>query len=367
MISEPLLHYLDRSTRLGWFLNALSSALLKQRSVTHEIVFSLFAIGLATWIRHVLDGILPPGFPFLTFFPAVMLTLVFSSIRSGIAVALICGIIAWIWFIAPSGQMALSEGAVLAICFYLLITTTDILFISAASLALKELVQARENADKLATSRSLMFSELQHRVSNNLATVAALLRLQASKTLDEGARQALSASQARIKSISRLQRRLHSVDMQSVNAADYLSEVLHDTLDVAELAKPVALTLDIDRMIVPNDVAVPLGLIASELLMNSIEHGMQLERPFAVHVKLRSQPADADGNVEAVLDLSDNGAGLPEGFDLGQSESLGLTVATQFSQSLDGSLNLTNAPEGGTLARLFFRVRSSDSRPLHED
>lgn len=367
MISEPLLPYLDRTTRLGWFLNALSSALLKQRSVRYEIIFSLSVIGLATWIRHELDGILPPGFPFLTFFPAVMLTLVFSSIRSGIAVALICGIIAFIWFIAPSGQMVLSEGAVLAICFYLLITTTDILFITAASLALRELVQARENADRLATSRSLMFSELQHRVSNNLATVAALLRLQANKTQDEGARQALNASQARIKSISRLQRRLHSVDMQSVNASDYLSEVLRDTLNVAELAKPAALTLDIDDLIVPNDVAVPLGLIASELLMNSIEHGAQLDHQIAVHVTMRAQPADADGNVDAVLELSDNGAGLPEGFDLAQSESLGLTVATQFSHSLDGSLSLTNSTQGGTMARLVFPVRPCNSTQLPED
>lgn len=359
MKADLQIPYFDRTTRLGWFLNALSTALLTRRSLAYECGFTIAAITLAAGLRFALDGVLPPGFPFLTFFPAVMLTLVFASIRAGIVVAVICGFIAWVWFITPVGQLGLSSGAVLAICFYLVITSTDILFITAAAMALRELVQARENSDRLATSRSLMFSELQHRISNNLATVAALLRLQASKTRDDGARHALAASQARIRSISRLQRRLHSVDVQSVDAADYLSEVLRDTLEVAKLAHPVALTLDVDHLMIPNDVAVPLGLIASELLMNSVEHGAHMNRQIAVHVTMHAAPADADGVVEAVLELSDTGPGLPDGFDLQQSESLGLTVATQFAQTLDGTLTLSTAAQGGTLARMTFRVARS--------
>ena len=338
-------------------MNGLSAALMAQRSLKYQVIFGLWAITIATSLRFALDDVLPPGFPFLTFFPAVMLSLVFASVRCGIAVALVCGMIAWFWFIAPVGQFGLTLGAVLAIGFYVLITTTDVLFITAAIWALRELNLARLKANDVAQSRSLMFSELQHRVSNNLATIVALLRLQTAKTKDEGARRALSASQARIKSISRLQRRLHSVDMQHVDAAEYLREVLQDTLDVAKLGKPVDLSIKAASLVVPNDVAVPLGLIASELMMNSIEHGAQLDRRIAIDVLLGCE--EADGQIFATLELRDNGPGLPEGFDLAQTDSLGLSVASQFATSLDGDLTLRTGAAGGTVAHLRFCISST--------
>ena len=340
----------------GQFMNGLSAALMTQRSVRYQIIFGMWAVTIATALRFGLEGFLPAGFPFLTFFPAVMLSLVFASIRCGIAVALVCGLIAWFFFIDPVGQFGLTLGALLAICFYFLITTTDVLFITAAVWALRELNVSRIRANGLAHSRSLMFSELQHRVSNNLATIVALLRLQTAKTKDEGARRALSASQARIKSISRLQRRLHSVDMQSVDAAEYLREVLQDTLDVAKLGKPVDLSIHAEPLIVPNDVAVPLGLIASELMMNSIEHGAKLGRKTSIEVTLSSRPDDEAGNMSAILELRDNGPGLPKGFDLAMADSLGLSVARQFATSLDGDLSLSTGATGGAVARLSFNI-----------
>lgn len=337
-------------------MNGLSAALMAQRSVRYQVIFGLCAVIIATTLRFGLDAVLPPGFPFLTFFPAVMLTLIFASIRCGIAVAFTCGMIAWVWLLEPVGQFGLSSGALLAICFYVLIVTTDVLFVTAAVWALRALNDSRERADGLAHSRSLMFSELQHRISNNLATVVALLRLQTAKTNDDGARRALAASQARIKSISRLQRRLHSVDMQTVDAADYLREVLHDTLGVAELEKPVDLSIQASKLIVPNDVAVPLGLIASELMMNSIEHGAGSQRKIAIQVTLRSEPDGHTGAVLASLEMEDNGPGLPEDFDLKQTDSLGLSVASQFAATLDGELTLRNSVAGGTLAMLRFSL-----------
>lgn len=341
-------------------MNGLSAALMARRSVTFELLFGLAAVGLATGLRFVLDDVLPAGFPFVTFFPAVMLSLVFASIRCGIVVALVCGAIACYWFIAPFGSFGLNSGTWLALGFYALITTTDVLFISAAVWALQELSLAREKAHAVAQSRTLMFSELQHRVSNNLATIAALLRLQTSQTKDAEARRALSASQARITSIARLQRRLHSVDVQYVDAGEYLREVLQDTVEVAKETTPVALTFNAAPLRILNDAAVPLGLIASELMMNSMEHGAARNGKTVVDVSLTVDAPDADGQVSAILEIRDTGPGLPKGFDLDASDSLGLTVARQFAKTLDGALTLTLAAGGGTLARLCFSVPSPE-------
>ncbi len=351
----------DNSRYFGWLMNGLSAALMTRRSLTFEVMFGALAVILATGLRFALDDVLPSGFPFLTFFPAVMLSLVFASIRCGISVAVVCGVIAWIWFIAPFGSFSITSGALLAIGFYVLITTTDVLFITAAVWALQELSLAREKANAVAQSRTLMFSELQHRVSNNLATVAALLRLQTSQTKDAGARRALSASQARITSISRLQRRLHSVDVQAVDAGEYLREVLQDTLEVAKEAAPVTLRFNAAPLRILNDAAVPLGLIASELMMNSMEHGAAQDGKAVVDVTLKVDPTDEAGQIPATLEMRDNGRGLPDGFDLDASDSLGLTVARQFAKALDGELTLTRASGGGTLAKLHFTVPPCDA------
>lgn len=343
-------------------MNGLSAALMARRSVQFELAFGALATGVATALRFALDDVLPPGFPFLTFFPAVMLSLVFASIRCGIVVAVVCGLIAWYWFIAPVGALSLTSGALLAVGFYVLITTTDVLFISAAVWALQELSLSRAKATALAQSRTLMFSELQHRVSNNLATIAALLRLQTSQTKDSEARRALTASQARITSISRLQRRLHSIDVQAVDAGEYLREVLQDTLEVAKESAPVTLTLKAAPLRLLNGAAVPLGLIASELMMNSIEHGAAQTGKTIVDVALTVDPPDEDGQIAAMLEMRDNGPGLPPEFDLDASDSLGLTVARQFAKVLGGELTLSRvAARSGTLARLRFTVPPADA------
>lgn len=52
----------------------------------------------------------------------------------------------------------------------------------------------------------------------------------------------------------------------------------------------------------------------------------------------------------------DQGPGLPEGFDLETSDSLGLIVARQFATALNGQLTLARGKDGGTVARLDFLI-----------
>ncbi|MGZ3218296.1 sensor histidine kinase [Paracoccus sp. T5] len=336
----------------GRLMQRLGRALMARRSVTHEVVFSLVAVAVATALRFLLDDTLPPGFPFLTYFPAVMLTLVFSSQRSGIAVGVACGLLAWYFFIPGSSSPI---GTILALALYTLIIATDILFITAATRALEMRTEAEERAKVLAHSRSLMFSELQHRISNNLSTVAALLRLQSQQLADETARQALIASQTRIRSISLLQRRLHSPDRQMLDAADYLREVAGDVVEVAGTGQ-VALSFQMDSLPLPPDAAVPLGLIASELIMNAIEHGATVSGGTPVRIALSVRGVTEQGRTAAILEIADEGRGLPAGFDLAASDSLGLIVARQFATALNGELRLERRAQGGTVARLDFAI-----------
>lgn len=326
-------------------LDQLSAILQQRHSPGFQAVFAILAVVCATAARVVLDGSLPPGFPFLTFFPAVLLTLMFASVAAGVAVAVVCGVVAWVWFIPPFGGLYLSPGSMLAVGFYALIVGAQILFVATAVHALDALRVARQQAADHAAARDLMFSELQHRVSNNLATVAALLRMQSGQTADAEARQALTQAQLRIGAISRLQRRLHAPDRQTVEAGDFLRNLAADTAEAAADGRSVDVVVQAERLDLTSDQAVPLGLIASELVMNAIEHGGDAAR---IRVTLTRPQGSAR------LEVRDNGPGLPEGFDLAQTPSLGLAIARQFAVQLGGVLVLESAPQGGTRATLTF-------------
>lgn len=329
-------------------LDLLSDTLQHRRGPVFEVVFAVAAIAVATVGRFVLDDLLPPGFPFLTFFPAVLLTLVFASVRAGLGVAVICGLASWVWFIPQTGPGGVFSGRVLAIGFYALIVGTQILFVAASERALDALRAARKQSADHARARDLMFSELQHRVSNNLATVAALLRMQGSQTIDPQTKLALKQAQLRIGAISRLQRRLHSPDRQSVEAGDFLRSLASDTVGAAGSGCAVDVSVQADQMDVTNDQAVPLGLIAGELMMNAIEHGCEDRQKVRISLTLKR---DED---MAHLTVHDDGPGLPEGFDLEQSQSLGLVIARQLATQLGGELAMESPTQGGTLARLSF-------------
>ena len=330
---------------------------LAKRSLWYEIVFSGSAFALALYIRFISDPMLPPGFPFLTFFPAVLLSSAFASVRAGVVVAVASGLAARYFFVAPVETLSLNGASAGAMGFYALIVLTEILLISALKQALLRLRAAQQRSADLATSSALMFSELQHRVSNNLATVAALLRLQAGQTSDAEAKQVLSVAQVRIDTIARLQRRLHSPNLQSVAVADFIRDMAADTIDSAGAGANVTLKFQLTPVQVAHEKAIPLGLIVSEFLMNAAEHSTAAQdsasETVVITILLSQEPTDTETHL-VTLDVHDSGKGVPEGFDVETSKSLGISIARQFALQLSGKLSLFNAPNGGVISRLQF-------------
>ncbi|WP_054008229.1 sensor histidine kinase [Cypionkella psychrotolerans] len=327
---------------------------LAKRSLWYEVAFAASGFALALYARFLCDPILPPGFPFLTFFPAVLLTSAFASVRAGVVVAVASGLAARYFFIAPMESLSLNGASAVAMGFYTLVVLTEILLISAVKQALLRLRAAQQRSDDLATSSALMFSELQHRVSNNLATVAALLRLQAGQTKDAEAKQVLKVAQVRIDTISRLQRRLHSPNLQSVAVADFIQDMAADTIDAAGAGVNVTLKFQLNPVQVAHEKAIPLGLIVSELLMNAVEHSAGPEAAAVViTISLSQEPREGGGHL-VTLDVHDSGKGVPEDFDVETSKSLGISIARQFALQLSGKLSLFNAPDGGAISRLQF-------------
>ena len=141
-------------------------------------VFGMAAVVLALWLRWEIGDALV-GFPFLTFFPMVVLTAFLGGIVPGALCAVFSGLAAWYFFVPPPGSFALEwPNGYLAIGVYAVLVSLNLCLIHAMFRALERLQAARVQADRQLERQRTMFAELQHRVANNMQFVSALLGLQ---------------------------------------------------------------------------------------------------------------------------------------------------------------------------------------------
>ncbi|SER65763.1 Two-component sensor histidine kinase, contains HisKA and HATPase domains [Propionibacterium cyclohexanicum] len=201
----------------------------------------------------------------------------------------------------------------------------------------RDITELRDRERELVT-KDATIREIHHRVKNNLQTVAALLRLQARRCHSAEAESALYDAMSRVQSIAVV----HEILSQSFDEAAQFDEVADKILqtvgDVASTRGGLRAKRQGSFGLVPAKVATSLSLIMTELCQNALEHGLG-DRAGEVFVRPRR---DAHGAL--VLDVVDQGAGLPEGFVMGASDSLGTSIVTTLVADLGGEFTLFNNP-----------------------
>lgn len=308
---------------------------------------AMLAVLLAIGLRFALDGAIPSGYPFLTFFPAVILTAFFFGRRSGILTALLGGLAAWYLFIEPGGAFVLNRSILVALLFYLFIVAVDIFLVDLAQVAGARLIAERERNRALAETRALLFDELQHRVSNNLQVIGALLSAQKRRVSDETARHAIEEAANRLTVVGRISRTLYRADGEQADMAEFLERLAEAVLG-ANGRTDVSCSFDIaPGLTVDAGRAVPLALVFTEALTNALEHGLP-GRAGTIRVAMRHS-----GSGRICLSIDDDGSGVGPGFSLEDSNSLGLSIARQLARQLGGEFTLSpRQPGPGTSARL---------------
>ncbi|WP_334183365.1 sensor histidine kinase [Novosphingobium sp.] len=304
---------------------------------------------LAFWIRWVLDEAFPPGYPYLTFFPAVILSSFLFGPRPGIVAALICGLFAWCVFIPPRFGFAFDYRTLVSLAFYLGVVVVDIALVHLMQRANARLHLAREEVRKLAEERGvlaerteLLFQELQHRVGNNLQMIGAVLSLQMRGLEEPIARRAIANAAGRLQVIGRIQRRLYQTDGELVPLDRFVHDLSEQVMDSSGRETIVCHVAVESGIVLRPDAAVPVALILSEAIANALEHGLATQDSGLIRIDVRRH------GEEVSLTVEDDGIGLPPGFEPDQAESIGLRISRVLSRQLEARLILENvAPESG--------------------
>ena len=244
----------------------------------------------------------------------------------------------------PAGLMELAP--------LLFLAASVIAIVLAHCFARSHLHLARAEAE--AEQLRLLFAELQHRMSNNLAAAGALLAMQGRQIADPDARRLLGRAAARIATASRLGRRLHDPSAQAIDFGAFLRDAAPEVLALAGAEGRLEVHVKAEELVLPASLALPLGLVAVELLSNAIEHGVPADPLGRVDVSLERVGPDM-----AQLIVRHDGS-LPPGFDLAEIRSLGLVVARQLAAQAGAKLAIRG--DQGVVSNLTFPLGLDNRR-----
>jgi len=221
-----------------------------------------------------------------------------------------------------------------------------------ALVLLRDVTDLRDRDRELVT-KDATIREIHHRVKNNLQTVAALLRLQSRRMSVPQARAALDEAVRRVGSIAVVHETLSQSLDETVEFDEIADRLRLMVTEMGSDSSGVAAVTSSRRGsfgVLPGEVATPLAMVLTELLQNATEHAFD---GGPGHVEVAAERADD----QLQMAVTDDGRGLPEGFDAGRSPSLGLSIVRALVESeLGGSLSIGAAASDGQAAGVQVRV-----------
>lgn len=196
--------------------------------------------------------------------------------------------------------------------------------------------------------KEILLKEVHHRVKNNLQVISSILNLQSSYVEDEKTLEIINESQNRIRSMSFIHESLYQTkDFSSIDFHDYITNLVQNLVHSYQLySGKTQLKLDIERIQLVLDQAIPCGLILNELVSNSLKYAYPGEEGGEIQIEIKETHGKVNIRVE------DFGVGLPAGFKIEESESLGLGLVDTLVDQIDGELILKT--DSGTKYLIIF-------------
>lgn len=204
------------------------------------------------------------------------------------------------------------------------------------------LQKQNESIKKQKEEKEVLLKEIHHRVKNNLQVINSLIRLQCAYTDDQVALDLFDECQNRIISMALIHEKMYeSHDLSNVNIQEYIAELSQNLLRSYRLHKNVELDIDVSVKTLTLDTLIPLGLLLNELISNSLKHAFLDDKEDGV-ITVKLDHDSSSGKF--VLEIGDNGIGLPDDFTFNSALTLGMELVVTLSSQLDGTIERIEKP-----------------------
>ena len=225
-----------------------------------------------------------------------------------------------------------------------------------AALAREQVCLQEKN--ELVQRQVMLAQEFEHRLINGLQLIVSMLSLQSRTATTPEAAAQLTIAARRVAALGRVHRRLHLLDHQDqVAFKEYLQRLCEDLSGLLiQDSSGYAIVVEGAQVEIPTTMAIPLGFIVNELITNSAKYAEG-------HITVRLETM---AGASHSLSVTDDGLGLPAGFDPTNSKGLGMKIIQSLVEQIGGELRMGSGDNGrGARFTVTFRFSMSGVEELN--
>ncbi|MBN1783207.1 hypothetical protein JW948_18875 [bacterium] len=220
--------------------------------------------------------------------------------------------------------------------------------ISKARKEIDERLKAEEALQKSLADKSALLQEIHHRVKNNLTIISSLLSLQESRIHEkEDIKSSFEDIRNRIMAMSLVHEQLYNSETLShIDMPQYIDRLMQKLVSAFDSQHRIQVEMNIDPVVLNIETAIPCGIIINEIITNAYKHAFGDYVQGEIKLQLRKNED------MYLLNICDNGPGLPQDIDMNKTDSLGLSLISLLTKQLGGHVVVEN--RGGCCITLEF-------------
>lgn len=203
-------------------------------------------------------------------------------------------------------------------------------------------VQSENKMRQALSEREVLIRELYHRTKNNMNIISSMIALSAAQSGDPHVQRLAGEIADKISAMALVHQKLYqSQNLASIEFDEYIRDLVElFTTSYRDQQFTLATELALTPTTITIEVATPMGLVLSELFMNSLKHAFPERRSGVVGIELYCPDCDL-----LRLAYYDDGVGAPQGFDFRNQPTLGIqTVLMIVEDQLRGTVTFGRGP-----------------------
>ncbi len=222
-----------------------------------------------------------------------------------------------------------------------------LIFVAEDQRPLKQIEVLNAKHETLLNEKKVLLAEVHHRIKNNMATIRAILNLQASASDNPEAAAAIGDAENRVLSMAVLYDKLYRADSyRRLSCDSYLSPLVDEILQNMPVGADIRVEKKLGDFDLPADALLPLGIIINELITNALKYAFKGRASGTIYLGAES----SEGTIR--IEIADDGVGLPEHVDIGKSPGFGLGMIESMAKQLGGSVSLRRGERTAFLIEL---------------
>ncbi len=193
----------------------------------------------------------------------------------------------------------------------------------------------------------LLLSEVHHRVKNNLQLVMSILALKASKTSNIDIKNQLFEVEKKINTIALIHQQLYQEEnFEKINAKEYFVQLVHYFQTLQNEEQFFLIDIQIEDLLINIDTILPLGIITTELITNSLKYGRIADTKLSLYLSIIQKEN------HYLLTYKDNGKGNFTNSLEYKTDGLGKLLVESMTKQLGAKSNSFN-DKGSNFTLLF--------------